>query len=134
MSENKNFRKFVSKKGIVFLAGKNAENNDDLMKIFRNKDNIILHTNSPGSPFCVIEKLNPSRNEIYEAGVFCSSYSQSWKNNKKDVKINVFTGKDISKKFWMKKGTWRVKNAKTITIKRLDLLKFEELKNKNGSN
>ena len=40
----------------------------------------------------------------------------------------MFTGKDISKRFWMKQGTWRVKNSKTIKIKKEDILKFERLK------
>lgn len=45
------FKQFQTSSGKVFFLGKNAENNDELVEKFRGKDNIILHTAKPGSPF-----------------------------------------------------------------------------------
>jgi len=129
-----NFRKFTTTSGAQIILGRDENSNDDLMKEFKGKDNTIIHTVAPGSPFCIIKKENPSKKDISVSGAACVSYSQDWRDNKTDVKVNVFTGKDISKKFWMKKGAWRVNKSKTITIKKKDILKFENEKTRTNSN
>lgn len=121
-----NFRKFVTESGAEIILGKDENSNDKLMKEFKGKDNTILHTAAPGSPFCVINSpIKPSKKDITLSGTWCARYSQNWRDNKKDVKVDVFTGKDVSKKFWMKKGTWKVNKSKTINIKKKDIIKFE---------
>lgn len=119
-----NFRKIILKTGTGIILGKDEDSNDYLMNDFKSKSNIILHTAAPGSPFGVIEKLKPTKKEIYEAGIFVARYSHDWRDNQKNVKISVFTGKDISKEKGMKAGLWNVKKAKTITIKKEDILKL----------
>jgi predicted ribosome quality control (RQC) complex YloA/Tae2 family protein len=123
-----NFRKIILKTGTGIILGKDENSNDYLMKDFEGKSNIILHTAAPGSPFGVIEKIKPTKKEICEAGIFVAKFSQDWRDNKKDVKMNIFTGKDISKEKGMKPGLWNVRKAKTITIKKRDILKVLELK------
>lgn len=122
------FREFELSSGTRIFLGKNSESNDDLMKKFKGKENTILHTEAPGSPFGVIEKINPLKKEIYEGGAIVASYSQDWRNNKKSVPVNIFTGKDISKRFWMKQGTWKVRKSEKIKVKKEDILKFERKK------
>lgn len=125
------FREFKLNSGTKLLLGKDARSNDELMKMFKGKKNTILHTVAPGSPFGVIENLNPNKEEIYESGLIVAVYSQGWRDNKKDVELNIFTGKVISKRFWMKQGTWKVKKSKRIKVKKGDILKFErKLKSK----
>lgn len=109
--------------GAEIVLGKDEESNDELMRKFKGKDNIILHTAAPGSPFCVI-KDKVSEEDIYASAVFCARYSQDWRDNKKDVAVNVFTGKDISKPRGLKPGTWNVKKSKTIIVKKEDILKI----------
>ncbi len=127
------FREITLKDGALLILGRNAKSNDDLMRKFKGKPNIILHTVSPGSPFGVIDKLKPIKEEIYASGVIIAKFSQDWRNNKKDIKVSVFTGKDISKNKDLKIGTWNVKKSKTITVKKEDILKFGEFLNKNGT-
>ena len=98
--------------------GKDARSNDELMKKFKGETNIILHTESPGSPFGVIDFPRPTKKEISLSGVTVARYSQDWRENKDNVKVNVFTGKDISKKKGMKIGTWHVSKSKTIKVKK----------------
>tara|TARA_Y100000310_G_C20586892_1_gene765907 strand:- start:958 stop:1347 length:390 start_codon:yes stop_codon:yes gene_type:complete len=119
------FREIKLKSGTKIILGRDEENNDELMKKFKGKPNIILHTESPGSPFGVIEDLNPSNSTISVSGAAVARYSQDWRDNKKDVTVNVFTGKDISKPLFSKKGTWKVKKSKKIKIKKKDVLIFE---------
>jgi len=66
----------------------------------------------------VIDNLKPSKKDIVTSRAICVSYSQDWRDNKSDVKINIFTGKDISKEKGMKPGTWKVRKSKTKTIKK----------------
>ena len=103
------------------MLGSTAENNDELMKKFKGEQNIIMHTVSPGSPFCVIDNLSPSEKDVNLSGVYCARYSQDWRDNKKDVKISIFTGKDINKERNMKTGMWKVKKTKTKTIKKKEI-------------
>ena len=120
------FREINLHSGTRILLGRDEKSNDELVRKFKGKKNTILHTVAPGSPFCVIEKqiLNE---DVYSAGVFCAKYSQNWRDYKKDIKVSVFTGKDVSKPKRLKLGTWKVKKSKTITIKKGDILKLEKL-------
>jgi len=119
------FRELTTVSGANVIMGKDEKSNDELMKQYKGEENTIIHTSSPGSPFCVIKDVNPSKQDITTSGSACVSYSQDWRDNKRDIKIDVFTGKDISKKWWMKSGTWKVKKAKKIIIKKQDIIKFE---------
>ena len=120
-----NAREFFLSTGTRIFLGKNSQNNDELVAKFKDKENVILHTVASGSPFCVVEKLNPTKKEIYEAGVFCASKSQAWRDSRRDVPMHVFTGKDVKKHFWMKEGSWKLKNEpKEILIKKEDVLKL----------
>ena len=122
-------RKIKLKTGAEILLGRNAEDNDELMKKFKGKENVILHTVAAGSPFCVIDScgLKPSKEEIKEAGAHCVKYSQAWRNSKSDIKVHVFTGKDVKKPFFGRKtGTWKItKKAKVIRIKKEDVRKLK---------
>jgi predicted ribosome quality control (RQC) complex YloA/Tae2 family protein len=121
-----NFRKIMLKSGTGIILGKDENSNDYLMNDFKGKENVILHTVMPGSPFGVIDKLKPTKQEVYEAGIFVARYSQYWRDNKKDVKVSVFTGKDAAKENGMKPGLWQIKKSKMITIKKEDIIKIEK--------
>ena len=113
-----NFREIVLKSGTKLLLGKDEKSNDELMKKFKGESNTILHNVAPGSGFCVIDALKPTKKDIESSGAICARYSQDWRDNKGNVKVNVFTGKDISKNKNMKQGTWQVNKSKTIKIKK----------------
>ena len=119
------FREIILESGTKNFLGRNAENNDELMKKFRGKKNVILHTVASGNPFCVIDKEKPTKKEISEAGAFCARYSQDWRNNKKDVKVHVFTGKDIYKNRLMPIGTFGVKKKKIIIVREANIRRLK---------
>jgi len=113
--------------GTKIFLGKDAKSNDELMNKFKRKENVILHTIAPGSPFCVIEKLNPSRKIIDLSGAFCASYSQAWRDNKSDILVHQFTGKEIKKPLFAKDGTWKItKTPKVIKIKKTEIEKVKK--------
>ncbi len=119
-----NFRKFTTSSGLQVSGGKNSENNDELVLEAKPRD-VILHTSAPGSPFVNIGE-SPSRDDITEAAIFCARYSQNWRDKKNDVIVNKFLRSDMNKTRKMKSGSWEVKHQEKITIKKLDILKFEK--------
>jgi predicted ribosome quality control (RQC) complex YloA/Tae2 family protein len=115
-------RELILPSGTKIFLGKNSENNDELVKSYFGKENIILHTAKPGSPFCIIDKIKPTKEEIKQSAIICASKSQDWRDNHGDVMINLFTGKDIYKDKIMKSGTWGIKKKpKLIKIKKEDI-------------
>jgi len=122
MEQYGRFRKFKTSTGKQVIGGKNAEQNEELVKKFIGKSNIIMHTAKPGSPFCVLlRRLKPTKNELKETAIFCAKYSRDWKKNKKNVEVHIFSGKNVYKGEDMKKGTFGVKKIKKILVKKEEL-------------
>jgi predicted ribosome quality control (RQC) complex YloA/Tae2 family protein len=125
--KKENFRKYTLKSGLLVVAGKNASMNEEIIKQ-AGKNEYVLHTKLPGSPFCNIKSDYKvvSREDLYETAVFCAFFSQAWKKSslKKDVDIHVFFGKDIYKSSEMKTGTFGVRKLKNIIAKKDDILNF----------
>jgi len=120
------FRKFETSTGKTVLGGRNAENNEELIRQARSNE-IVLHTKSPGSPFVNIKSpaSRVDREDIKEAAIFCARYSQDWRDNHRDVEVHVFSGKDIHKEKGMKLGTFGVKNFKIIKVRKGDIEELE---------
>ena len=118
------FREFITSSGKKVLAGKNAEQNDELVKEFLGKSNKLFHSAEPGSPFCVFENLKPSEKDIKETAIFCASKSQDWRDNKSDVVVHIFSGKETYKTKGMKAGMFGVNKYKEIKIKKKEIQNF----------
>ncbi len=116
-------REYTTKSGTKILAGKDANSNEKLVKEFVGKSNIIIHTAKPGSPFCIITE-KPKRGDKKECALFCAKKSQDWRDNKKDVIVHVFTGKDVYKGKIMPLGTYGVRKRKIMKIKKIDIQRF----------
>lgn len=126
------FREYFLFSGTKILLGKDSKNNDELVSSYTGKENIILHTANPGSPFCVIDKIEPmpSKKEIKSAAIICASKSQDWRDNKKNVNVHQFTGKEVYKNKTMKSGTWGIrKTPKIIKVKKRDIEEYIQNKN-----
>jgi len=119
------FREFFTSSEKKVLAGKNAEQNEELVKKFIGESNALLHTEKPGSMFCVIEDLKPSKKDIQETATFCASKSQDWRDNKSDVAVHIFTGKDTYKRKGMKTGMFGVKKFKVIKVKKEEIKRIK---------
>jgi len=115
------FREFMTSSEKKVVCGKDAESNEELVKGFIGKENKIFHTEKPGSPFCVIEDLKPNKKDIQETATICASKSQDWRDNRNDVAVHVFTGKDVYKRKGMKKGMFGVRKFTTIKVKKREI-------------
>ncbi len=119
------YREFKLSTGTKILLGKDAESNDELMKEFKGKENLILHTVNPGSPFCVILGDLPTEKEVKESAIICALKSQDWRDNKSNVDLHLFSGREIKKPLFAKTGTWNIKSKpKIIKVKKADIEKW----------
>ena len=119
------FREFTLASGTKIFLGKDSKTNDELMKKFSGKENLVLHTIAPGSGFCAIDNLQADKREIKEAAIICASKSQDWRENKKSVKLHLFRAKDAHKPKNLKQGTWSITGKpKTIKAKKRDIKKW----------
>ena len=120
------FREYILSSGLKVFGGRDAENNDELVRAANPKD-VLLHTAEPGSPFVNVGG-NPSKADLKEAAVFCAKYSQDWRDGKKDVVVNKFLRSDMNKSVKMKAGTWEVKKQVKVKVKvkKGDILRFED--------
>lgn len=119
-----NFRKLCTSSGKDVVCGRNAEQNE-LVVAQSGNDEIVVHTKAAGSPFCNI-KGKATKKDIEETAVYCAAFSKDWKQNKRDIEVHYFRGKDIFKEADMKTGTFGVKRAKAITARKKDILNFSE--------
>lgn len=105
---------YTSQKSIV-VGGKNAEQNDQLLKeILRGGgDYVVMHTATPGSPFTIILKPRErvKAHEIEECAVFTGCFSQEWKKRKATASVHIFTTMQLEKKKDLKTGTWSVSGS-----------------------
>ncbi len=95
---------FTSSKKLV-MGGKSSEQNEEIMThVF--KDDVVMHTASPGSPFCVIR--NPNAKDIEECAIFTACFSHEWKKLKERTEVHIFKGEQIVKEKEMKQGTFGI--------------------------
>ncbi|MBM3231974.1 DUF814 domain-containing protein [Candidatus Pacearchaeota archaeon] len=118
MIDYKKYKWFFTKSGKLVVGGKSAESNDSLLNELKKmkKELIVMHTKSPGSPFCaIIAPVNAvSEEDMMECAVFTGCFSRAWKEGKKNTNVHSFKLSQLNKNVDMKEGTWsvsgRVKN------------------------
>ncbi len=112
MIDYEKYRWFYTSSGKLVVGGKNAEQNDELLrKIKQLKENyVVMHTSHPGSPFSIImEKVgNVTKSDIEECAIFTGCFSRAWKENKRKTEVDIFDSSQLMKDKNMKTGTWKV--------------------------
>jgi predicted ribosome quality control (RQC) complex YloA/Tae2 family protein len=113
-----NYRWFFTSDNVLVIGGKSDEQNESVIRNFLRPEYTIMHTSTPGSPFMIIQTDKPSKKDLDETAIFCGCFSKQWKENKKNIEIDIFNGDQIYKKKSMKLGTFGVKGEKkTVKIK-----------------
>jgi len=75
------FHWFHSSDGFLIVCGRDATSNEIVVKKHADPSDIVFHTETPGSPFCVVKSEGKpiGENTINETAQFCASYSRMWK-------------------------------------------------------
>ncbi|MHA1272960.1 MAG: ribosome rescue protein RqcH [Promethearchaeota archaeon] len=139
------FRWFFSSDEFLVIGGRDASSNEAIFKKYLESDDLVLHTNFPGSPLTVIknpDKLEIPESTIKEAADFVASYSKAWKENWGVVEVFYIKPEQISKSppsgEYLPKGSFMItgkkhfiKNAKTELALGLEIIESDE-KSYNG--
>lgn len=77
------FHWFFSSEGYLVILGKNAEQNEIIVKKYMNKNDIYLHSDASGSGSCIIKKYDGTNPiiTIEEAGAFLICHTKAWNNS-----------------------------------------------------
>src|SRR3989344_4927218 len=88
------YRWFYTSSGKLVVGGKNAEQNEQLIRKLKEQKNdlLALHTTEPGSPFSfILAEVNKiSEEDIKEGAIFTACFSQAWKAKKKSASVDIF--------------------------------------------
>ena len=73
---------FISSENYLVIAGKNAQQNEALVKRYLNKGDLFMHTDMPGAAVTVIKNPNPAVEvphiTLQEAAVYEVCHSRAW--------------------------------------------------------
>lgn len=129
------FHWFITTKGHLFIAGKDATSNEIIIKKHLDNDDLVFHTLTPGSPFGILkskEKIENYFPEIYEAlknnqneineveecAIFVSSFSKLWKSEFTVSDAFFVKPEQVSKKApsgeYLPKGSFMIYGEKNI--------------------
>jgi len=102
---------FFSSEGILCFGGRSAEQNEDVLRTLVKSDDIVLHTDTPGSPFFIIQsnRRKISEQTIQEAAQATVSYSRYWRSGALEGIADVFTPNQIKKTKNLATGTFLIK-------------------------
>lgn len=130
ISNPKSYRWFYTSSGNLVIGGKNAEQNDELLRKIKlsKKELFIMHTSEPGSPFSIIlaEEGEVSKTDLEECAVFTGCFSRAWKALKSKTNIDIFLSTSLYKSKTMAVGTWGVKDKLSTETVELKLCLIEQ--------
>ncbi len=121
------FRWFISSKGFLAVAGKDATSNEVLIKKHTDANDIVFHADITGSPFVVVktEKNSPEKSTLDETAQFTGIYSRAWKAKVGVAEVYHVAPGQVSKKApsgeYITKGAFMIYGRKNIMKTELKL-------------
>ena len=94
------FRWFISSDGFLVIGGRDATTNEIIVKKYMDKNDVVFHTELPGSPFVVIKNTENAvvpKQTITESAEFCASFSKSWKASRTTAEVYHISPDQVSK-------------------------------------
>lgn len=119
------FHWFFSSDDFLCIGGKDATTNEIVIKKYVEKDDLILHTDAPGSPFFVIKNgQNAPENTITEAAQATAVYSKAWKLGHGTAEVFSVLPEQVSKEAmsgeYISKGSFMIYGKKTYFHPKLE--------------
>ena len=116
--------KYFKKENSLIVGGKNKTSNEELLKNYLDKEDLVFHTEARGSPFFLI-KGEKNEDTIEFASVATAGFSKEWKRERENIDVMCVKGNQIYKRKEMDKGTFGVNGErKIIKVKREDIETF----------
>lgn len=94
------FRWFISSTGFVVVGGKDASTNETLVKRHAEKEDLVFHTDTAGSPFVIVKSGGRDIDEktISEAAQFAACNSRAWKQGVGSLDVFYVSPDQVTKK------------------------------------
>jgi predicted ribosome quality control (RQC) complex YloA/Tae2 family protein len=120
------FRWFRTSDGYLVIGGRNADQNEEIVKKYLNKHDLFFHTQAHGGPVTVVKATGPSEpsqavefpdSTKREAAQFAVSYSSTWKEGRFEGEAYMVTPDQVSKTpesgEYIEKGSFVVRGDRT---------------------
>lgn len=124
----------ITSEGFLVIAGRDAGQNETIVKKYLSPNDIFLHADIHGAPATVIktERRQPSIKSIEEASVLAACYSRAWKEGFGAVDVFWVKGEQVSKRppsgEYLAKGAFMIYGKKNYLKVKLEIaLGVEEL-------
>ena len=122
------FKWFVASNGMLVVGGRDATTNEIVVRKHVDKDDLIFHTGTPGSPFVVLktEGKKPSEEILQQAADFCASHSKAWKLGLASAEVYWVLPEQVTKEAkageYMSKGSFMVYGKRNFMRPQLGLV------------
>ncbi|SIS04411.1 ribosome rescue protein RqcH [Natronorubrum thiooxidans] len=121
------FRWFHTSDGYLVIGGRNADQNEDLVKKYLEPGDTVLHTQAHGGPVTVLKATDPSEasssdielpdSSIEEAAQFAVSYSSVWKDGRYAGDVYAVDSDQVTKTpesgEYLEKGGFAIRGDRT---------------------
>lgn len=121
------FRWFISSEGFLCVGGRDATTNEIVVKKHTDKNDIVFHTEAPGSPFFVIKTENkkPGAATIQETADATASFSKAWKLGVTATEVFWVTPDQVSKQAesgeYVPKGAFMIRGKRNFIAGKVKL-------------
>ena len=113
------FRWFITTTGLPVLGGRDAGQNETLVKRYMNEWDLFIHADIPGASVVVLKVpkgVEPDQQSILEASQFAASYSKAWKMGINSIDVFYAKGSQVTKQ--APSGEYLVKGSFMVYGKR----------------
>ncbi|MCE4615206.1 MAG: NFACT family protein [Desulfurococcales archaeon] len=89
----------ITRNGFLVIAGKNADQNESIVKRYLEDNDVFLHAEIHGAPATIMKTggKEPTENDIWDASILAASYSRAWKAGAGYVNVFWVKGSQVSK-------------------------------------
>ncbi|BBD72486.1 RNA-binding protein [Sulfodiicoccus acidiphilus] len=93
------YRWTLTRRGFLVIAGKDADQNESVVKRYLGEKDIYLHADLTGAPSTVLltQGRQPTEEDIYDAAVLAACYSRAWKVGLAAADVFWVFGSQVSK-------------------------------------
>jgi len=94
------FHWFNSSNGLLVLAGRDAQSNEELVKKYMEKDDVYFHSDIHGAAHCIVKakKNSAPKESMEEAAIFAAVFSSAWKSGLAAIDVYSVLPEQVSKK------------------------------------
>ncbi len=90
---------WIIKGEYLIIGGRNAEQNESIVKKYLEANDIFIHAEIHGAPAVIIKSKGPAPEDVIrEAALIAAAYSRAWKEGLGAVDVYWVWGKQVSKK------------------------------------